>query len=363
MKTVKKSKANPVEEHDSPLTAPAQWHAPLRRKRRHCISIVSDGILRAKDTSLQYESQTGQRMDIPPCETGILNIYSNVTLEGGVLLRALENGTTIHVFSADDRLLGRFLPNCSLREPAVTHEQLLVYYNQKARLALAKQFLLASFHNERLVIRYYHRQSPDAVYEAALNQIDRVYRQIKAANSYENLLTLEAAGRKAYYECFDAFICTSPFSFEKRSRRPPENEMNAMLNFGNTLLYHFVAAEIQKTALDVRVGFLHATNKRMESLNLDLAEIFKPLVVDRCVLALINRKAVNQEMFHREKHGVYLTPEGKRVMIAAMNDKLDTVITQRGASLSYRQLIQEEVRKLIRLFRKKEKYKPFKQVR
>ena len=75
--------------------------------------------------------------------------------------------------------------------------------------------------------------------------------------------------------CYDGFINRNEFVFDSRTRRPPRNEVNAMISFGNTLLYSLISREIQKTALDVRVGFLHATNKRHETLNLDIAEIFQ----------------------------------------------------------------------------------------
>ena len=141
--------------------------------------------------------------------------------------------------------------------------------------------------------------------------------------------------------------------------------MNAMISFGNTVLYSYIATEINKTALDVRVGFLHATNSRMESLNLDVAELFKPLVVDRTVFALINRRQMRPDLHFvkSEGDGVYLNAEGKRLFLETLDDKLHMHITEYGRSMTYTELITEEVRKLIRHFKTGEKYIPFKQVR
>ena len=138
-----------------------------------------------------------------------------------------------------------------------------------------------------------------------------------------------------------------------------------MLSFGNTVLYSYLATEINKTALDVRVGFLHATNARPESLNLDLAEIFKPLVVDRTVFTLINRRqlSVKRHFETVENGGVYLSAEGKRLFLTALNDKLHSRQNDKGVSRNYLQLMNEEVRKLVRHFKTGEKYSPFKQVR
>ena len=153
--------------------------------------------------------------------------------------------------------------------------------------------------------------------------------------------------------------------YEKRSRRPPRNEVNAMISFGNTLLHSHLATEIGKTALDVRVGFLHATNARLESLNLDVAELFRPLIVDRTVFALVNRRQLRPALHFQtmDNGGVYLTAEGKRLFLTEYYDKLHARVKVDGVSRSYAEIMREEVRKLVRHFRLGEPYKPFKQLR
>ena len=82
------------------------------------------------------------------------------------------------------------------------------------------------------------------------------------------------------------------FKFERRSRRPPKNEVNAMISFGNTILYGYIADVIQKTDLDIRIAFLHSANRRSQSLNLDIAELFKPIIIDRLIFSLINKHII-----------------------------------------------------------------------
>lgn len=116
--------------------------------------------------------------------------------------------------------------------------------------------------------------------------------------------------------------------------------------------------------MDVRVGFLHATNRRKESLNLDLAEIFKPLIVDRTVFSMINLRMLQPEHFRHEENGaVYLTENGKRIFLRQFYDKLDSTQMIKGEVFSYDQLIRREIFSLIHFFKDTEKYKPFKQVR
>ncbi len=245
----------------------------------------------------------------------------------------------------------------------MTLEQLEEYFNSENRIHLAAQFVLASIPNLRLVIRYYNKMYPETLYDSMLRKIDRVAKKIINTRDYDELLLLEAQARQFYYRCFDSFIRVEGFVFEKRSRRPPLNEVNAMLSFGNTLLYSLLANEINKTPLDVRIGFLHATNRREQSLNLDLAEIFKPLLVDRVVFSLINRRAIKPDDFYYDGKGIYLNAKGKQLFLNAFYEKLDTGVTVKGKSVKYKSIIKEEIQKLVRHFRQGERYKPFKQIR
>ena len=90
-------------------------------------------------------------------------------------------------------------------------------------------------------------------------------------------MTLEARARQKYYQCFNVIMAESGFTFKKRTKRSPEDPLNAMISFGNTLLYQRFANEINRTSLDIRIGIVHAANSRPESLNLDLADLFKPI--------------------------------------------------------------------------------------
>ena len=338
------------------------WSGSEISDGKRTVDIVSDGILRQKDFSLIFDGEAAD-FDIPVRETDIINVYSDVIFDSGAIKRAFKNGITVNMFSNENRLLGRFVPETALRAPQLVYEQLQTYYYNDERLELVRCFLLASFHNTRLVIRYYNKKKENEVYTEALRRIDRVYADIKDCNDYERLLMLEAKGRESYYSCFDSFLAGSGFEFEKRTRKPPENEVNSLISFGNMLLYNYIAAEIHKSSLDIRVGFLHATNKRTESLNLDIAEIFKPLIVDRTVFTLINRCELTKDDFEKINGGIYLTADGKRTFISGFYEKLDTTLQIKDKEMSYRQIIRAEVQKLVRRFRNGEKYKPYKQVR
>jgi len=338
-----------------------QDNTPPNNHRR--IDILRDGILRQKDFTATFDDGN-QQNTFPVLSTDIINIYSSVIFDTKFLQRAMENGISIHIFDKHDNLVGRFIPSHSLHTPNVQHQQLLQYFDESARLSLAKKFVLASIHNCRLNIRYYNKQKPNAHYDTVLQQMSKLEQDIKNCKAYESLLLVEARAKSSYYSCFDHFIAESGFSFGSRTKRPPLNEVNAMISFGNVVLYSFLATAINKSPLDIRIGYLHATNRRSESLNLDLAEAYKPLLVDRVVFSLLNLKMMKDADFAKiDNGGVYLSDSGKRKFLRAFYSKLDTALTIRGQKISYDQIIMQDVQSLTRYFRHGERYVPFKQVK
>ncbi len=340
-----------------------EWSQNRPRNHHSSIDILSDGILRQKDYSAIFESETAEH-SIPLETVNRINIFSGVILDSGFLEKAMQAGIYINVFGRDYSFIGRFTPAVPLKDQRLIFEQLTIYNEQTRRIMLAKEFDLASVHNLRLNIRYYNKNKPNEIYTKALNAINVCYSKMKKCEMYDQLLLTEAKIREHYYGCFDSFIAGSGFVFGSRSKRPPLNEVNALISFGNVVLYNYIATELYKSSLDIRVGFLHATNKRTESLNLDIAEVFKPLLVDRVVFSLINRKEINPSHFETaENGGIYLNEEGKRLFLRGFYNKLNTTLQLGETHVSYATLIDLEIQKLTRFFRAGVKYKAYRQVR
>lgn len=151
------------------------------------------------------------------------------------------------------------------------------------------------------------------------------------------------------------------FKFEQRTKRPPEDAINASISFGNTLLYNSFSNIIWKKGIDPRFGVVHASNRRSQSLNLDFADIFKPIIVDRIIFTMINKKMlVLLTDFEKAGQGVYLSKEGKNIFIQMYEEKLKSKITVKGKEMTYRQLMEKEVQSYKNFLLKSEKYRPYK---
>ena len=142
---------------------------------------------------------------------------------------------------------------------------------------------------------------------------------------------------------------------------PPEDELNALISFGNTLLYNQILQMIQKTTLDPRIGIVHAANRRSTTLNLDFADLFKPIIVDRVIFSLINKYQIKKNR-HFEKHenGIYLNKEGKKIFLENFEAKMEQHLVIKGKEYTYKQLILSEVRSYQRYVTNNEKYRPYK---
>jgi CRISPR-associated protein Cas1 len=182
---------------------------------------------------------------------------------------------------------------------------------------------------------------------------------LEESESVEEVMGAEAAARTEYYSKFDNML--TGMKFEKRSRQPPENEVNAMISFGNSLLYSAVLTEIYHTQLHPAISYLHEPSERRFSLSLDLAEIFKPLLVDRLVISLVNKKMVGEGDFDEDFKGVLLSEKGRKKFLKAFNERLERTVKHRtlGRNVSYQRLIRLECYKLVKHILGVEKYRPF----
>ena len=340
------------------------WLRVGSSRNHKAINILSDGILTRKDMILAFEGDSNS-FDIPLEAIEQINVYASVVFAPGVIETAFRYGVTIGVFDRYGHLLGRFSPADRFHNVNVALNQLEIYHDKNnLRAAYARDFLLSQLHNIRLNLRYQRKQYHSTRCSSAIDEMKETENQIRVCSKPEELLLLEAKMKKIYYGCFEEFIKNENFSFSGRTRRPPKDEINALLSFANVFLYNYIACEINKTPLDIRIAFLHSTTSRSESLNLDLADVFKPLIVDRTVFSIINKRMITRDHFSVEKNGgVYLTAAGKRILISALYDKLEQVVPIQNDHMAYYQILHKEIQSLCADIKAQKRHKSFRQVR
>ena len=171
---------------------------------------------------------------------------------------------------------------------------------------------------------------------------------------------IEGNIRSNYYFSWNLLI-DQEIKFEKRQKHPPTNPINALISFGNSLVYTSVLSEIFMTQLNPLISFLHEPGERRFSLSLDVAEIFKPLLTDRIIFSLLNKNQLQEKHFSKELNKCYLSEEGRKIYLKEFDEKLKTTIQHRQLkkSVSYRHLIRLECYKIIKHLMGEKEYKPF----
>ena len=112
--------------------------------------------------------------------------------------------------------------------------------------------------------------------------------------------------------------------------------------------------------LDIRISYLHASNNRYESLNLDLADIFKPIIIDRIIFKIINKKIINSKIhFESRDNGVYINNDGKKIFIREYQEKLQETMVIKGKKMSYENIMRKEIYKLLDSIRNDYEFKGF----
>lgn len=349
---VKKAKQKPSVNYHN-------WYRSALQRYDKDYHIINNGILTKKDYTVLFENDDGKKY-LPVETMGNLNIYSDVIFSTGFFEFISSHDLKVSIYNKYGNFLGTF---CSAKHSLSANlilKQVSIYNDEKQRLALAKSLLIGAVHNMRANLRYYHKKSNK--FNMEIEQFSNYIDEINACSTLEILMLVEARCRQQYYKCMSKMIDVEEFAFSGRNKRPPKDPVNAMISFGNVFLYERISTEITKASLDVRIGILHATNYRNASLNLDIAEIFKPVIVDRVIFTMIHKKIINAcdhfEQF--EKDGVYLNSEGKHIFISALQKKLNSKLTVKGREVTYDTLIRNEVQKIYRRVKHDEQYEPYK---
>ena len=184
--------------------------------------------------------------------------------------------------------------------------------------------------------------------------------QIPMTQTTEDLMGVEGQIRQCYYEAFNLII--NDFEMGNRTKQPPGNEVNALISFGNMVCYTICLRAIHQTQLNPTISYLHTPGERRYSLALDISEIFKPIIVDRVIFKVLNRKEIQEKHFDRKLNRCLLNTTGKKIFVKALEDRLSETFKHRSLnrSVSYRHLVKLECYKLAKHLLEIEEYKPFK---
>ncbi|WP_293929160.1 type I-B CRISPR-associated endonuclease Cas1b [Sphingobacterium sp. UBA6320] len=327
--------------------------------------LFNPGRMSRKDNTLKF---------IPVDEDGIEGTPKYIPVEGVSDLfcfgsldanSALYNflgkaGIAVHFFDYYEHYTGSFAPKEYLLAGKMQIEQTKRYIDKKKRMEIARKFVSGAAFNMGKNLRYYiNRDRPNLA--PTLEVIESFGNLIADTSAIDELMGIEGNIRQTYYSTFDSII-TSDFQMDNRSKRPPKNEINALISFGNMLCYTLCLSQIYHTQLNPTISFLHEPGYRRYSLALDVAEIFKPLLVDRIIFRLLNKKELQAKDFDHQINSCVLKESGRKTFVRIWEERINETFKHPvlKRNVSYKHLIKLECYKLTKHILGMEEYKPFK---
>lgn len=326
--------------------------------------LFNPGRLSRRDQTLKFtpvdEEGNEQKPRFLPVE-GVEDLYIFGSLDANSALYNFlgKNDIAVHFFDYYENYSGSFMPKDQLLSGKVILAQAEFHKSQKKRAAIAQKLIDGASYNILRNLKYYSSRGKEL--QSYIDVIEDFRTNIDKTTNIDELMGLEGNIRNSYYEAFDQIVAED-FRMEGRSKQPPKNELNSLISFGNMMCYSQCLRAIHQTQLNPTISYLHTPGERRYSLALDLAEIFKPLLVDRVIFKVLNKKEIQVKDFDKKVNRIVLKEAGKKKFIAAFEERLNETIHHRQLKrkVSYKHLIRLECYKLVKHILKMDTYKPFK---
>lgn len=317
--------------------------------------IFSNGRIKRKENTVYIENEKGDKKAIPIEDVDTVHLFGEIDLNTKLLNFFSQQNKTIHVYNYYGFYAGSFMPRDRNVSGELTVKQVKYYLDNEKRFFIATSFVEgAIFHMIRNLRGY---SSTEDFQRKLSTELANIY----GSKSISELMGCEGRARDAYYQAFNV-ILKDDFLIEKREKRPPTNPINALISFGNSIVYSAVLSEIYHTQLNPTISYLHEPRERRYSLSLDISEIFKPLIADPIIFKLINNNMIKLEDFEEDINYCYMNENGRKKFLKEFDQKLTTTIKHRKLkrNVSYRTLVRLECYKLIKHLLGDEVYLPFK---
>ena len=303
------------------------------RKLLNTLYVTSQGsYIHKEGETIIVEREQQKLLQLPVHTLGGIVCFGNVLCSPFLLGFCAEHDISISFLTENGNFLasvqGPVSGNVLLRR-----EQYRIADNPDKTAKIAANIVTGKLANSRLVMNRAIRDHSDKIdvtaIRSASTSIDRLIDALPHTVDSDEIRGIEGMAASEYFAVFNQLIVDqkNDFIFNERNRRPPLDPVNALLSFVYTLLVHDVRSALETVGLDPAVGFLHRDRPGRPGLALDLMEEFRPVIADRLVLSLINRRQVAANGFKKAESGAVIMDDSTRktVLIEYQNRKQDEI--------------------------------------
>lgn len=308
--------------------------------------IFKSGRLRRSENTIQFET-VDEKKSLPVNDIYCIHLFGEIDLNTKLIVFLNQHGIPLHFYNYYGYYSGSFYPREKLLSGFLIVKQVEHYLDPQKRLTIAKEFVETAIHNILANLEHYKKNGKEV--SLFIDKIKDEHTALAKVSSISELMGVEGRSRDMYYSSFGSFL-REGFEFEKRTKMPPQNMLNSLISFGNSLVYATVLTEIYHTQLTPTVSYLHQPGERRYSLALDVSEVFKPIIADRVIFNLINNRIIKEEHFVEDLNFCYLNEQGRRTFLSEYQKKLETTINnpRLKRNISYQRLIRIECFKLVK---------------
>lgn len=325
--------------------------------------LFNPGRLSRKDNTLKFipvdaNGKEGKPRYLPVENVEQFMVFGSLDVNSALINFLGKHHVSMHFFDYYENYTGSFLSREYLLSGKMLLAQTKAYQNNKKRVAIAQKIVQGACHNMLQNIKYYNRRNKPL--QDSIDKMEAFYPSIENTTDIKTLMGIEGNIRKTYYEAFETII--DDFSMQGRSIQPPKNEVNSLLSFGNMLCYSQCLRAIHQTQLNLTISYLHTPGERRFSLSLDIAEIFKPVIIDKLLFKTLNKKVIQKSDFEKQINYIVLKERAKKAFLEAFDQRLSETIQHKTLhrKVSYKHLIKLECYKLSKHLLGIDEYKPYK---
>lgn len=267
--------------------------------------------------TVKVEAEKKLLLQVPLHHLKGMALFGNVLVSPFLLHRCAHDGRDIVWFNVHGRFQGRLTGPTSGNVLLRTAQYNKSGQNQYA-LLLAKRFVEGKIRGACMVLNRGYRDYGDGYLKETSNDMLLSLRGLTNKKTIDEVRGVEGMAANRYFSAFTKLIRNSDFPFVDRKKRPPRDQVNAILSFTYTLLANDCVSALEAVGLDPQVGFLHALRPGKPSLALDIMEEFRAAFSDRLVLTLINRQQLQKSDFDQRPGGAVLMNEaGRKTLLVA----------------------------------------------